>query len=76
MFLGLIKVLKIVELETATNSSSGNRINTIDLIENVLARLLYELEHLELLPFPNNGNNLHYNLATCGKKLKTDKYTC
>ena len=47
--------------------------NTIDLIENVLVRLLYELEHLELLPFPNDGNNLHYSLVTCGKIIKIIK---
>ena len=46
---------------------------TIDLIEKVLARLLYELEHLELLPFSNDGNNLQYSLVTCGKKIKIIK---
>ena len=47
--------------------------NTIDLIEKVLARLLYELEHLELLPFSNDGNNLQYSLVTCGKIIKIIK---
>ena len=58
-FLELTKALKNSRIKNSyqfliRKQNKHDRLNW-----NVLAMLLYELEHLKLFPFPNDGNNLH-----------------